>query len=556
MSGPVSAEEEATAALLLARAREAQTTRDYASAREAAQRVVEVYPRAPASSLALRILAESLFHLGAHQEAAATAERYAALFQPADSRAATGRLLAGRGYAAAGDSARALLTLVELPAAAPRPEREQTLELVRELAHRLDAAALERVASALPADRPAAAPVLAEYAVALHFRGETEAARSYAQRVLALEPPERDRRIAEALLEGRIEEVLGAAPLVAALVPQSGAAYLTQFASQVEEGLRLAVSGYRAERRSPLDLQVHHDPANPPAAAALVEALERSGAVALIGPLLVPSLEAAAQARRGVLPIVSPTARTRPQGVEGVYVLMAPDPTAARTIAEYARRAGVDAAAVMYPTTAQARFEAAAFMEAFRAADGRVVLEVPYDSATTTFEALLARVARARPDALFLPLGERDIPIVAPQIAYYGLDTLGIAILGTVAWTDDATLRRVGARSTNGVLAATPLAADSSNPAYLSFLRAYERTYRKTLRSLLPAYGYDAMGLVVGALRDGARTPAEVRRALDATRDFPGATGAISVEGGRIVRRHVIVRLEDGRPVPIQVTRR
>lgn len=552
----MSAEDEAAAALFLARAREAFEAGDFTAAREAAGRVVESYPRAPASSVALRILAQSSYHLRAYADAVAAAERYASLFAPADRRAAAARLLAGRSRGAAGDAAGALQLLAAIPAAAPAAVRDSALALIRELVGSLDTDALEALVADLSPAGPVAAPVLAEYAVALVLGGDTAGARTYARRVLDLGPPAPERRVAEAVLAGRVEDVLGAAPVIGAVVPLSGGSYLAQSARQVEEGARLAVSAFRLRLRRPVALEVHDDLANPLAAAALVEALERAGAVALIGPLLPAGVEAAARARRGPLPILSPTARSLPPGLPGVYSLMTPDPTAARGVAEYARRSGITRVAVMYPRTAPARFEATAFMEAFRAAGGTVTLELPYDSTKTTLGDELNRVARARPDALFLPLAERDIPLVAPQVAYYGVDTLGVRVLGTAAWADEGTLRRVDPRSTNGVIAAAPLAADSSNAAYLAFVRAYEETYRRTLRSPLPAYGYDAAALVLNALRSGARTAAEVSRALEATQDFPGATGVISVRDGRIVRRHVIVRLEGGRAVPVQQSRR
>lgn len=548
----MSAEDEAAAALSLARAREAFDAGNFTAAREAARRVVESYPRAPASSVALRILAESSYQLGAYAEAAVAAERYASLFPPAERRAASARLLAGRSRAAAGDAAGALELLAGMPNAAPAAVRDSALAASRGLVGSLDTDALEALLLRLSPAGPVAAPLLAEYAVARALAGDTAGARSYARRVLDLAAPAPERRVAEAVLEGRIEDVLGAAPVLGAVMPLSGAAYLAQSASQVEEGVRLAVSAFRLRLRRPVALEVHDDRANPLAAAALVDALERAGAVALVGPLLPAGIEAAAQARRGPLPILSPTARTLPPGLPGVYSLMAPDPTAARTVAEYARRSGIARVAVMYPSTAAARFEATAFMEAFRALGGTVALELPYDSTKTTLGDELSRVARVRPDALFLPLAARDIPLVAPQVAYYGVDTLGVRVLGTAAWADQGTLRRVDPRSTNGVIAAAPLAADSSNPAYVAFVRAYEETYRRTLRSALPAYGYDAAALILNALRAGARTAAEMSRALEATRDFPGATGVISVQNGRMVRRHVLVRLEGGRAVPVQ----
>ncbi|MBI4521812.1 MAG: ABC transporter substrate-binding protein [Gemmatimonadetes bacterium] len=551
VAGPISAQDESAAALELANAREAYRSGDYDAATAAARRVVDMYPRAPASSLALRILADASFQRRDYATAEAAATRYVSLFDASDARAVSLRLLAGRSQFARGNAVLALETLVRLPVDPRRPAVDSALAVIREIAHSLDRDELERTTEALRAQGRLVAPLLTEYAIALHFYGNTGEAETYAREVLTLDPPAEERRLTNALLEGRIEEALGGAPLIGTLLPSTGAAFLRESASQVEEGVRLALSLYQASARRPVQLQVHDDVASPQTDAELLATLERSGALAVIGPVFPPGLEAVARARRGVLPIISPTSRALPEGAEGVYSLMAPDPTPSRVIAEYARRSGIETVAVMYPRAVHAAFEAAAFTQAFRAQGGRIALELPYDSTTTTFQAPLTRVAELRPQALFLPLEERDIQIVAPQIAYYGLDSLGIRVLGTAAWAQEPLLRRVGARSTNGVVAATPTLADRPNEAYREFVEAYERTYQKTMRSALAPYGYDAARLILDTIRRGASTPAAVRRALESIRDFPGATGTISVTDGRIVRDHVLVRIEGGRVLPL-----
>jgi len=95
------------------------------------------------------------------------------------------------------------------------------------------------------------------------------------------------------------------------------------------------------------------------------------------------------------------------------------------------------------------------------------------------------------------------------------------------------------------VVAVTSRPPGAVQERYLEFVRAYENFYQKTLRTPVAALGYDAARLVLRALESGARTPEEVGRALEGIRDFPGATGDISVENGRVVRRSVPVRLEN-----------
>ena len=79
-----------------------------------------------------------------------------------------------------------------------------------------------------------------------------------------------------------------------------------------------------------------------------------------------------------------------------------------------------------------------------------------YDRGTTYFETQMRTVERLRPDAVVLPLPVEDVETVAPQITFFGLDTLDIRVLGTGGWTRSEVLQGVDARHTNGVVAVTP----------------------------------------------------------------------------------------------------
>jgi ABC-type branched-subunit amino acid transport system substrate-binding protein len=161
------------------------------------------------------------------------------------------------------------------------------------------------------------------------------------------------------------------------------------------------------------------------------------------------------------------------------------------------------------------------------------------------------RVELLDPVALFVPTPGEDVELLAPQITHFGLDTLGIEVLGTSGWTDGETLRRVDARHTNRVVATAPLGAAGTSPGYERFRAAYEEHFRRTLVSPVPAVGYDAALLLLEAVRRGARTPREVVEVLESLEDVEGATGVFSVIDGRVVRRSRAVRIENKILTPI-----
>ncbi len=92
--------------------------------------------------------------------------------------------------------------------------------------------------------------------------------------------------------------------------------------------------------------------------------------------------------------------------------------------------------------------------------------------------------------------------------------------------------------------------AGPDSPGYARFREAFESHFRRTLVSPVPALGYDAALLLLEATRNGARSPADVRDALERVRDLEGATGTFSVVDGRVVRRTHIVQIEHGTLIP------
>jgi len=342
-----------------------------------------------------------------------------------------------------------------------------------------------------------------------------------------------------------------ARPIIGAIVPQSGSPALVQYGDLVLQGVRLAVDS--ASPTAPR-LVVLDDGGDAERDPELVRQLTARGAVAVIGPLLSPGLASAARARGDTaLVLISPTASSVPAGLRNTYSLNVPDEEGVAALARWAAQGGVTRVALMYPQTGEYSEKAQAFASAFRAASGTIALDVPYDSGTTTFRTQLRRVADASPEGLAVFAPERDVRQLAPQIAYYGVSGKGLRIFGGENWTGEEILRLVSPRYTNGVVACTPLVRESPAAAWQDFSRLYESTYKRTLDTPFPALGYDAARLILSALPRGrsAPRPGDVARRLAGLRGFRGATGALVVKGGALVREPFLVRIEEGHLVPL-----
>jgi ABC-type branched-subunit amino acid transport system substrate-binding protein len=569
--GSISPAREVRAAELYAEAAEAMELGRAADARALAAEVVEAYPRAPVSGLALHLRARAALAQGAWDQADADAGRFAGLLAEGDPRGPEARLLQADAQAGKGDQGARLERLLLIGAEVPTNVRLRALEGARESSATLERGPLERLVAQSPAG-PVRAVAQARYALLLQAAGRSEEARVQARAALDGGARGTDSVSAVAVLEGR--NPLAAVVLrrfdLATVLPTGGSPAFRDFAGLVAEGVEVAAASV-LEGLAEVGVVARDDQGEPAIAAAVTRELEGGDILGAVGFLEEGALTAAASARRGQLPLVSPTARTA--GAEGAYALAGADPQAAAAMARYAAQEGFMRVAVIHSQAPHSVEEADAFASTLAALGVPLAGRFAYPAGTTSYrsqilaarEALRAAEIRAlnlgpddtlhvellEPVALFAPVPPEDVELLAPQIIFHGLDTLAIQTLGTSGWTDAQTREVVDDRHTTGVVATAPVGVGPGSPGDVRFQQAYERHFQRSLVSAVPALGYDAALLLLEAARSGARTPAQLRSALERLRDIEGVTGTFSVVGGRVIRRTHVVRIEHGALIPI-----
>jgi ABC-type branched-subunit amino acid transport system substrate-binding protein len=349
-----------------------------------------------------------------------------------------------------------------------------------------------------------------------------------------------------------------ASPVIGALLPRTGSRVLVQYGDWVLEGIQLALRESERRNGRSVQLVVADDGGGTRTGEAMAE-LQRRGAVAIIGPLMPQNLPAAVGARATThLLMVSPTIGEAPTHWSNIYSVVGGDTRGAEELARYASQVGLADAAVLHARGPEYERRANAFIAEYQARGGRIRITVPYDSGTTTFGPHMGRILagvragdRSRPFALFVAAPDRDVPQIAPQISYYGLDAAGAQVLGEAGWASPPVLRLVPGRDLEGVVAASPLPAGRADGvADPDFVALFERTYRRSLNNSVPALGFDAAYLVLQALPNRALTPLATSRRFELLAGIPGATGTLSVRGGRIVRVPHLVVIRNSELVP------
>ena len=326
-------------------------------------------------------------------------------------------------------------------------------------------------------------------------------------------------------------------------------------------GARLAVDELNAAGGvlgRPLALVVEDNRSLPGESATAVKKLiSRDNVVALIGECSsARTLEAAPIAQAAGIPLVTP-ASTSPRVTEAgdaVFRVCFVDSFQGEVIATFARRRlGLRRAALL--VDAQAPYSvglADYFSRTFRALGGEIVASQRYSGAATDFRAQLTAIRAAAPDALFLPGYYVAAGLVARQSRELGL---GATLLGGDGF-EAPQLLEIGGAALEGAYYSTHFAVENTGQASRAFVAAYRARYGSAPNGLA-ALTYDSVRLVAdAAARAGTTERAALRRALAATRDFPGVTGRTTINARRDADKDAaIITVRGGRLVFVETVR-
>ena len=332
---------------------------------------------------------------------------------------------------------------------------------------------------------------------------------------------------------------------IGALVPMSGENRAV--GQRVMRGMLLAQEAFEAPQRPRITL-VFRDSNQP--AEANIEALDELGALAVIGPIQRELADPYAEAARAAeLPLILLTteALSAAQAGEGgepapgwVFRNFLTAEAEAHAVAQVAAERWQDRrAAILFPEVGYGRRMAEAFARAFEARGGVVVTRASYDRGATDFSRQARQVARAKPDAIFIPdTGDKVAEVLAflAREDVWGLPGQErpeareekrryVHYLGTSLWRDPFLVRQAGAYARGATIPSwfVPDAGDEVTREFVGRARAVFGGEP----SIYEAFAYDSVRwLHQIILEAGMRRPGSVRDALLAPTPYQGVTGA------------------------------
>lgn len=186
------------------------------------------------------------------------------------------------------------------------------------------------------------------------------------------------------------------------------------------------------------------------------------------------------------------------------------------------------------------------FGAAFTELGGRILADQSYSSQDIDFKAQLTALRSTRPQAIFVPGYYTDVGLIARQARELGID---VPLLGGDGW-DSSRLFEIGGEAIEGSYFSNHHSLDDPDPRVQRFVAAYRAAYGER-PDAIAALAYDAAMLAADAIRRaGSLDGAAIRDALAGTKEFPGVTGAITIDPDRNARKPaVVLQVKGGKAV-------
>jgi branched-chain amino acid transport system substrate-binding protein len=299
-----------------------------------------------------------------------------------------------------------------------------------------------------------------------------------------------------------------------------------------------------------IEIVVEDDQGEPNKAATVVTKLINQDKVhALIGEVASSnSLAAAPKAQEAKVPMISPSSTNPAVTQVGDYIFRVCfiDPFQGEVMAKFAaNNLKAKRAAILYDFNSDySRGLQQFFKRSFTQLGGQVVSEQSYTQGDRDFSGQLTAIRSANPDVIYVPGYYGEVGVIANQTRQLGIKA---PLLGGDGW-DAPQLWQLGGAALNGDYISNHYSVDDPSPAIQKFVSAYKERY-KVLPDALAALGYDAMKVLGDAVkRAGSTESTKLRDAIAQTTNFPGVTGAITLDKDRnAVKPAVALKLENGK---------
>jgi branched-chain amino acid transport system substrate-binding protein len=183
------------------------------------------------------------------------------------------------------------------------------------------------------------------------------------------------------------------------------------------------------------------------------------------------------------------------------------------------------------------------FVTAFQGIGGKITHQAAYNTGDPDFTAQLNAIKATNPQFVYIPTYYTEVVAIAKQARQIGLN---VPLIGGDGWVSESLADARGAL--DDCYFTDHYSDEEDRPEVKEFVRKYQAKYNKVPDSMA-ALGYDAANVLFDAME---RAPSlhggPLATAINATKDFKGVTGNITLDANRDVQKRAVVqKLKDGK---------
>ncbi|HSU67559.1 MAG TPA: ABC transporter substrate-binding protein [Tepidisphaeraceae bacterium] len=174
------------------------------------------------------------------------------------------------------------------------------------------------------------------------------------------------------------------------------------------------------------------------------------------------------------------------------------------------------------------------FKKAF-AGSGEIVAEESYSGDTKDFKSQLSRIRDKSPDAVYVAGYYNEVGLILPQAKQVGLN---VPFFGGDGWDSPQTVKLPEAQ---GDFYSDHFSPEDPGPEVQKFVKAYQAKYGKT-PDAMAVLGYDSMRVIADAIKRAGKPDRQaITGALAQTKNFPGASGTITIDAEHNARKPIVI---------------
>jgi ABC-type branched-subunit amino acid transport system substrate-binding protein/Tfp pilus assembly protein PilF len=391
-------------------------------------------------------------------------------------------------------------------------------------------------------------------------------------------PHHEKKREAQELIEEINERLTFKRRRIGCLLPLSGP--YGAFGNRALKGIQFALNQFNSKSNQPaFEIIVKDTRSDPEAAIKAVRQFDENRVSLIIGPIIT-SEYAAKEAQIRCIPIITLTQKPGiPELGDYVFRIFLTPQMQIDTLLPYVvNQLGIKRFAVLYPEEIYGN----TFVKLFRdgvldygatlvAIESYKPEQTDFASQIKKFSKTLERDGEGSPasrkhrvtrknrhkkykaildfDAIFIPDTADKIALIAPQLAFYDMDS--VLLLGTNLWHSDKLIHSARDYVQEAIMPDVFFSEDSKKNVR-EFIAAFDQTHEQS-PGFIEALAYDTVMINLYTLGDpGIRSRNDLKDALKKLRNFEGVTGYTAFkENGEAVKKLYLLQIEDNQFVQL-----